>query len=115
VTLFTRQTARGRCPCGVEHATCGLPSTVTPFGQDIEEVAAMSGPLRKYRYVSAGGSESVLKLSAEDAERHGLSDEDLAESGSTAKAAASAPNKARAESANKGRAPRGKGGAGGGD
>lgn len=75
----------------------------------------MSGPLRKYRYVSAGGSESVLKLSAEDAERHGLSDEDLIESGSTAKAAPPESNKGRTASANKGRAPRGKGGAGGGD
>jgi len=75
----------------------------------------MSGPLRKYRYVSAGGSESVLKLSAEDAERHGLSDEDLIESGSTAKATSPEPNKARTASANKARTPRGKGGAGGGD
>lgn len=75
----------------------------------------MSGPLRKYRYTSPGGSESVLKLSTEDAERHGLTDEDLVESGSSAKAAASEPNKSRDTSANKARAPRGKGGAGGGD
>lgn len=75
----------------------------------------MSGPLRKYRYVSPGGSESVLKLSATDAERHGLSDEDLAESGSTAKAADPAAHKARTAAPNKARAPRGKGGAGGGD
>lgn len=75
----------------------------------------MSGPLKKYRYTSPGGSESVLKLSTEDAEKHGLSDEDLVESGSAAKVAAPAANKARAESANKARAPRGKGGAGGGD
>ncbi|WP_327300385.1 hypothetical protein [Streptomyces goshikiensis] len=75
----------------------------------------MSGPLRKYRYTSPGGSESVLKLSAEDAERHGLSDDDLVESGSSAKAAAPDPNKARTVAANKARAPRGKGGAGGGD
>ncbi|MFE9845777.1 hypothetical protein [Streptomyces goshikiensis] len=75
----------------------------------------MSGPLRKYRYRSPGGSESVLKLSLEDAERHGLSDEDLVESGSSAKAAAPEPNKARAASANKARTPRGKDGAGGGD
>lgn len=75
----------------------------------------MSGPLKKYRYVSPGGSESVLKLSAEDAEKHGLSEDDLAESGSTAKTAAPEPNKARTSAANKARAPRGKGGAGGGD
>ncbi|MFI5985045.1 hypothetical protein ACIBEA_29790 [Streptomyces sp. NPDC051555] len=75
----------------------------------------MSGPLKKYRYVSPGGSESVLKLSREDAEKHGLSDEDLVESGSGSKATAPIPNKARTESANKGRTPRGKGGAGGGD
>ncbi|WP_411102447.1 hypothetical protein [Streptomyces sp. cmx-4-9] len=81
----------------------------------IEEVSAMSGPLKKYRYTSPGGSESVLKLSTEDAEKHGLSDEDLVESGSSAKAATPDPNKARAASANKARSPRGKGGAGGGD
>lgn len=114
MTLFTHQTARGRCPCGAEHAACGPPSTVTPFGQNLEEVAAMSGPLKKYRYTSPGGSQSVLKLSAEDAEKHGLSDEDLVESGS-AKTAAPEPNKARDTAANKARAPRGKGGAGGGD
>lgn len=77
----------------------------------------MSGPLKKYRYVSPGGSESVLKLSAEDAERHGLTDDDLADAPPTSgeKAAASAPNKARPTSSNKARAPRGKGGEGGGD
>ncbi|MEU7066892.1 hypothetical protein [Streptomyces sp. NPDC046161] len=75
----------------------------------------MSGPLKKYRYTSPGGSESVLKLSTEDAEKHGLTDEDLVESGSSAKAATAEPNKARESAANKARAPRGKGGAGGGD
>lgn len=75
----------------------------------------MSGPLKKYRYVSPGGSESVLKLSVQDAEKHGLSDDDLVESGTRAKAAAPDQNKARSSSANKARAPRGKGGAGGGD
>ncbi|WP_331445861.1 hypothetical protein [Streptomyces xanthochromogenes] len=75
----------------------------------------MSGPLRKYRYVSPGGSESVLKLSADDAERHGLSEEDLVEGGASRKAAPPAPNKARTTAVNKARVPRSKGGAGGDD
>ncbi len=75
----------------------------------------MSGPLQKYRYTNSAGHETVLKLDAADAERYGLTDDDLLDSGVDAKAAVPEPNKARGTSANKARAPRGKGGAGGGD
>jgi hypothetical protein len=39
-------------------------------GETIEEVAAVSGPLKKYR-VKRGGFETVMKLNAADAERLG--------------------------------------------
>ncbi|MFT2014596.1 hypothetical protein ACMA1D_01925 [Streptomyces sp. 796.1] len=94
------------------------------------EVAVVGGPLRKYKVRSAGGAETTLKLNASDADARGLTDADLVEARRTeavslpadndgageadgAKAADAAPNKARS-AANKGRAPRGKGGAGGG-
>jgi hypothetical protein len=109
VTLFTRQTARGRCPCGAEHAACGPPSTVTPIDVPIEEVAAVSGPLKKYRYTSEAGHVTVLKLSEEDAERHGLTDADLLDAPAPEAAA-----KARPAAQNKARGARNKGGAGGG-
>lgn len=115
MNLFTRQTAGGRCPCGAEHAACGPPSTSVPVDSILEEVAAVSGPLKKYRYINDAGHETVLKLNGPDAERYGLTDDDLVESGSAEKAAPAEPNKARTASANKARAPRGKGGAGGGD
>jgi hypothetical protein len=107
---------RGRCPCGALHAACGPPSTSVPVDQNIEEVAAVSGPLKKYRYTSEAGHETVLKLNAADAERHGLTDDDLVEAAPAAetKAVTAAPNKARTTSSNKARAPRGKGGEGGG-
>ncbi|KOU41258.1 hypothetical protein ADK55_29145 [Streptomyces sp. WM4235] len=73
----------------------------------------MSGPLKRYRYANGAGHETVLKLNDADAERYGLTDEDLVESGSGEKAAEPDQNKARTASANKARAPRGKGGAGG--
>lgn len=117
MTLFTRQTAGGRCPCGAAHAACGPPSTSVPVDQNIEEVAAVSGPLKKYRYTDDAGHQTVLKLNTADAERQGLTDEDLAEAAPVAevKAVAQAPNKARTASQNKARAARSKGGAGGGD
>jgi hypothetical protein len=117
VTLFTRQTARGRCPCGAEHAACGPPSTVTPVDIPDQEVAAVGGPLNKYRFTTDAGHETVLKLNAADAELRGLTDADLADAAPSAegKAAAVAQNKARTTSSNKARAPRGKGGEGGGD
>jgi len=82
----------------------------------IEEVAAVSGPLKKYRYASEAGHETVLKLNEADAARYGLTDDDLVSDPSAAeeKAVMAAPNKARASASNKARAPRGKGGAGGG-
>lgn len=117
MSLFIRQTARGRCPCGAEHAACGPPSTVTPVDIPIEEVAAVGGPLKKYRFTDKAGHETVLKLNAADAELRGLTDDDLVDSPAPAseKATASAPNKARTAAANKARTARGKGGAGGGD
>ncbi|MGW6872909.1 hypothetical protein ACWGHA_11300 [Streptomyces xanthophaeus] len=77
----------------------------------------MSGPLKKYRWTDDAGHETVLKLNAADAERRGLTDDDLVDSPAPAEAKAAAPaqNKARATAANKARGPRGKGGAGGGD
>ena len=54
MTLFTHRNAGGRCPCGAKDATCGPPSDVVPVDQRIEEVAAVSGPLKKYR-VRRGG------------------------------------------------------------
>jgi hypothetical protein len=117
VSLFIRQTAQGRCPCGAEHAACGPPSTVTPLDVPIQEVDAVSGPLQKYRYTTEAGHETILKLSSADAELRGLNDEDLVDPGPATgeKAATAAPNKARTGSANKARTPRGKGGEGGGD
>lgn len=78
MTLLTRRTAGGRCPCGAEHAACGPPSTTVPVDQTIEEVAAVSGPLKKYQVTLPNGAETVMKLSAADAERRGLTDADLA-------------------------------------
>lgn len=117
MSLFIRQTAGGRCPCGAPHAACGPPSTVTPLDIPIQEVAAVGGPLNKYRYTDDAGHETVLKLNAADAELRGLTDDDLVDSPPPAekKAAAPQPNKARTAAPNKARAPRGKGGAGGGD
>lgn len=115
MSLFIRQTAGGRCPCGAEHAACGPPSPSIPVDSIIEEVAAVSGPLQKYRYTDKAGHETVLKLNASDAGRYGLTDDDLVDSSAVEKSADPEPNKARGVSANKARAPRGKGGAGGGD
>ncbi|MFJ4322249.1 hypothetical protein ACIP3A_03885 [Streptomyces tricolor] len=72
MTLFTHRNAGGRCPCGAENAACGPPSNVVPVDQLIEEVPAMSGPLKKYR-VKRGGVETVMKLSDDDAKRLGVS------------------------------------------
>ncbi|MFV8127538.1 hypothetical protein [Streptomyces syringium] len=110
MTLFTRQTARGRCPCGAEHAACGPPSTVTPVDIPDQEVAAVGGPLKKYRYVTDAGHETTLKLNEADAELRGLTDDDLADAPPApeaagkpaAKARTAAPNKART-AANKAR------------
>ncbi|MDW4900662.1 hypothetical protein RB625_19825 [Streptomyces californicus] len=92
--------------------------------QRIEEVAAVSGPLQKYRVVR-GGVETVMKLNDADAARLGLGagdvlgsavlqgehgPETIAFSGDGAvvqERKATAPNKARQTSSNKaGRSPR---------
>jgi hypothetical protein len=70
VTLFVHRNAGGRCPCGAENAACGPPSDVVPADQLIEEVAAVSGPLKKYR-VMRNGFETVMKLSDADAAKLG--------------------------------------------
>lgn len=77
----------------------------------------MGGPLKKYRFTTEAGHETVLKLNDADAELRGLTDGDLVDSAPPAeeKAAPASPNKARTGSANKARAPRGKGGEGGDD
>jgi hypothetical protein len=73
----------------------------------------VSGPLQKYRYTSPGGHETVMKLNATDAERYGLTDDDLVVPGDEAPAVAKggvartaarsgSANKARTGSANKG-------------
>lgn len=76
MTLFIHRNAGGRCPCGAENATCGPPSNVVPVDQLIEEVPAVSGPLKKYR-VTRGGVETVMKLSDDDAKRLGASPDDV--------------------------------------
>ncbi|GAA0454272.1 hypothetical protein ABZ951_00505 [Streptomyces sp. NPDC046215] len=108
--LFTSRMVRGRCPCGAEHAACGPPSTVTPVDIPDQEVAAVGGPLKNYRYVTDAGHETTLKLNAADAELRGLTDDDLVDAPQpapddadkpTAKGRAAAPNKARTTAANK--------------
>lgn len=74
--LFTRRSVGGRCPCGAEHAACGPPSTAVPVDERME-VAAVGGPLKKYRVVSAHGVETTMKLNEADAQQRGLSDADL--------------------------------------
>lgn len=75
----------------------------------------MSGPLRKYRFTSPSGVETVVKLDGPDAERHGLTDADLIGAPAVEeKAVTATPNKARSSSQNKARTSRGKGGEGGG-
>ncbi|MFD5656922.1 hypothetical protein [Streptomyces hirsutus] len=76
MSLFVHRNAGGRCPCGAANAACGPPSDVVPVGQDIEEVAAVSGPLKKYR-VKRNGFETVMKLSDEDAKKLGAGPYDV--------------------------------------
>lgn len=82
MTLFIHRNAGGRCPCGAENATCGPPSDVVPVDQLIEEVPAVSGPLKKYR-VTRGGVQTVMKLSDDDAARLGVGSEDAIDAVST--------------------------------
>jgi hypothetical protein len=53
-----------------------------PVDQLIEEVAAVSGPLKKYR-VTRGGVETVMKLSDDDAKRLGAKADDVVGGAST--------------------------------
>jgi hypothetical protein len=82
VTLFTHRNAGGRCPCGAANAACGPPSDVVPVDQRIEEVAAVSGPLKKYR-VKRGGVETVMKLNEADAARLGVGPDNVVGAAST--------------------------------
>lgn len=82
MTLFTHRNAGGRCPCGAANAACGPPSDVVPVDQLIEEVAAVSGPLKKYR-VKRGGVETVMKLNEADAKRLGVGAGDVVGAAST--------------------------------
>ncbi|MFJ1657163.1 hypothetical protein [Streptomyces anthocyanicus] len=82
MTLFIHRNAGGRCPCGAEDATCGPPSSVVPVDQLIEEVPAVSGPLKKYR-VTRNGVETLMKLSDADAKRLGLGVDQAADAAST--------------------------------
>ncbi len=82
MTLFTHRNAGGRCPCGAMDATCGPPSDVVPVDQRIEEVAAVSGPLKKYR-VKRGSFVTVMKLNEADAKRLGAGPDDVVGAAST--------------------------------
>ncbi|MEL3944872.1 hypothetical protein [Streptomyces sp. LNU-CPARS28] len=76
----------------------------------------MGGPLKKYRVTTSSGAQSVVKYNAADAERHGLTDTDLADqappaaappddeedSEPKAKARTGARNKARTSARSKG-------------
>lgn len=126
MTLFTHRTAEGRCPCGAAHAACGPPSDVVPVDANLEEVAAVGAPLKKYKVTSPWGVETVMKLNDGDAAARGLSTADMVDAPEAPpapepegpgreeelaqaeeKASPPAPNKARAASPNKGRGARG--------
>jgi hypothetical protein len=78
--MFHRRDREGRCPaCGVPDAACGPPFDGVAVGERIEEVAAVGGPLEKYRVASARGVETVMKLTAADALARGLGEDDLVE------------------------------------
>lgn len=81
----------------------------------------MGGPLQKYWVTSPSGVETMIKYNAADAERHGLTDDDLVDGGQEpagkARVAAAdtsrseVANKARSAAANKARGTGGKGAA----
>lgn len=71
MALISSRTVKGQCPaCGAEHAACGTPSNTVPVDQNVE-VAAVGGPLNRYKVVTLSGVETVMKLNAADAERLG--------------------------------------------
>lgn len=96
-----RQVA-GRCPCRTQHAACGPPSTSIPIDQRME-VAAVGGPLQKYRVVMPNGVETVMKLNATDAERYGGVPLDADDEQSAPAAEPAGPAKGRRGAANKAR------------
>lgn len=67
----------------------------------------MGGPLQRYRVVTAGGHETVIKYNVADAERNGLTDEDLVDASEPRPVGlakgGSAQTTGRTGSANKGR------------
>lgn len=83
MTLFVHRNAGGRCPCGAADAACGPPSDVVPVDLNIEEVAAVSGPLKKYRVRTKNGVDTVLKLSAADAAKLGNGPYEVSDAAST--------------------------------
>lgn len=83
MTLFVHRNAGGRCPCGAADAACGPPSDVVPVDLNIEEVAAVSGPLKKYRVRTANGVDTVLKLSEADAAKLGDGPYEVSDAAST--------------------------------
>lgn len=83
MSLFVHRNAGGRCPCGAKDAACGPPSSVVPVDQIIEEVAAVSGPLKKYRVRTQNGVDTVLKLSEADAAKLGDGPYEVADGAST--------------------------------
>lgn len=83
MTLFVHRNAGGRCPCGAANAACGPPSDVVPVDLTIEEVAAVSGPLKKYRVRTANGVDTVLKLSEADAAKLGDGPYEVSDAAST--------------------------------
>lgn len=118
MTLVNSRTIQGRCPvCSGEHTKCGPPSDSVPIEQNMEEVAAVGGPLKRYTVVSPSGVETTMKLNETDARRHGVFEEhqpDAApapaeQEAPAAKKRAAPRNKARTETADK------DGGTGGGD
>lgn len=118
MTFFNpSRTGDGRClVCSTANCACGGPSDTVGVIERME-VAAVSGPLRKYRYTK-GANSTVLKLNDKDAEQLGLTEDDLldaepAESDGEAKAARPAANRSRGGAANKARtgaATKGRGG-----
>lgn len=108
MTFFNpSRTGDGRClVCSTASCACGGTSATVGVDERME-VAAVSGPLRKYRYTK-GTNTTVLKLNDKDAEQLGLTEDDLldaepADTDGEAKAATPAANRARGGAANKAR------------
>lgn len=60
---------RRRCPvCGAPHHGCGAPTSTTPVDERVMIEEAPVGELRQY-HVKVNGHDTILKLSANDAEK----------------------------------------------